>query len=183
MKGCYNRIVHSVASICFQCMGMPLAPLRSMFITLQQLKHFIQTAHGTSESSFHASTIHPIAIQGVGQGNGAGPQLWAAISTVVLNMLRNQGMGGYFESPISRRPLHIAGYAYVDDTDIITYSSGYNEQQVVAQMQQNINLWAGGLASTGGQLEPQKTYWYNINFKWNQGNWAYEHLWKQYQRS
>jgi hypothetical protein len=173
MKGCYDRIVHSVASICFQRLGMPLLSLRSMFATLQHMEHFIQTAHGLSDSSFQASAIHPTAIQGIGQGNGAGPQLWAAISTVVLNMLRSQGMGGYFEAPISRKTLHIVGYAYVDDTDIITYSSRLNNQQVIAQMQQNINLWAGGLAATGGQLEPEKTYWYNINFKWNQGRWAY----------
>jgi hypothetical protein len=51
MKGCYDRIAHSVASICFQCMGMPLAPLRSMFETLQ-LEQFIQTAHGISNHHF-----------------------------------------------------------------------------------------------------------------------------------
>jgi hypothetical protein len=101
MKGCYDRIVHSVASLCMQRLGMDINPLRSMFYTLQQLEQYIRTAHGMSQISFNASDVHPIAIQGIGQGNGAGPQIWAAILTVVLNMLRSLKAGAEFESPIS----------------------------------------------------------------------------------
>jgi hypothetical protein len=173
MKGCYDRIVHSVASICMQRMGVNAKTLRSMFFTLQHLEHYIRTAHGVSEQSFQAKNIHPIAIQGIGQGNGAGPQIWAAISTVVLDMLRQEGMGGVFETPITKKQLHIVGYAYVDDTDIITFTGKDDEKETIQKMQENIDLWSGGLAATGGQLEPRKTYWYNINFKWQQGKWRY----------
>jgi hypothetical protein len=109
MKGCYDRIVHSVASICMQRLGVNIKTLQSMFFTLQHLEHDICTAYGESEKSFQASEIHTTAIQGIGQGNGADPQIWAAIST-------------------------------------------------------------------GGQLEPSKTYWYNIDFRWQQGKWRFASL-------
>jgi hypothetical protein len=109
-----------------QRLGVNMNAIRSMFFTLQQLRHYIRTAYGISEKSFNAHDIHPIAIQGIGQGNGAGPQIWAAISSVVLDMLRAEGMGGVFKAPITKQKLHIVGYAYVDDTDIITFT-GHND--------------------------------------------------------
>jgi hypothetical protein len=172
MKRCYDRIVHSVASICMQRLGIDIQPLRSMFYTLQNLEHYIRTAHGISTQSFNAANIHPVAIQGIGQGNGAGPQIWAAISTVVLNMLRSQKAGAEFESPITRKTLQLAGYAYVDDTDIIAHLMD-GDDDTLTQMQRSLDLWAGGLAATGGQLEPAKTFWYHITFKWNEGMWRY----------
>jgi hypothetical protein len=172
MKGCYDRIVHSVASVCMQRLGMDINALRSMFYTLQQLDHCVRTAHGVSDLSFNASEVHPIAIQGIGQGNGAGPQIWAAISTVVLNMLRIQQAGAVFHAPISRRSTRLAGYAYVDDTDIIAHTHNGGEE-VLQHMQYSLDLWSGGLATTGGQLEPSKSFWYNIQFQWNNGMWRY----------
>jgi hypothetical protein len=131
MKGCYDRIVHSVASICMQRLGVNIRTLQSMFFTLQNLEHYIRTAFGVSEKSFQARDIHTTAIQGIGQGNGAGPQIWAAISSVVLDMLRQSGMGGVFESPITRQQLHIVGYAYVDDTDILTFTGTNSSKDTI----------------------------------------------------
>jgi hypothetical protein len=173
MKGCYDRIVHSVASVCMQRLGIDLRQLRCMFHTLQHLEHFIRTAQGVSHQSFNAAEVNSVAIQGIGQGNGAGPQIWAAISTVVLNMLRTHRAGAEFESPISGKLLQMSGYAYVDDTDIIAHSK-YGEDDAVDLMQRSLDLWAGGLAATGGQLEPEKTFWYNIRFQWSNGKWRYE---------
>jgi hypothetical protein len=62
-------------------------PIRMMLHTIQHLKHNVCTAFGKSDSCFEASKVHPVAIQGIGQGNGAG--LW------------KQQMGGHFLSPIT----------------------------------------------------------------------------------
>jgi hypothetical protein len=143
-----------------------------MFFTLQNLQHFIRSAYGVSTKSFLASEVHPVAIQGIGQGNGAGPQIWAAISTVILNLLRTQQAGAVFEAPITGESLRLARYAYVDDTDIIAHDKN-GKDNAVMELQRSINLWNGGVAATGGQLEPTKTYWYNMQFKWKDGNWSY----------
>jgi hypothetical protein len=173
MKGCYDRIVHAVAAICMKRLGMQNEPLRMMFYTLQQLRHFVRTAYGCSESFFDAQQVNSVAIQGIGQGNGAGPQIWAAISSAVLDMMRKQQCGGEFCAPVSGENLHLVGYAYVDDTDIITTVNHNDNKLLEEKIQRAIHLWEGSLTAIGGQLEPQKTYWYRINFKWNNGKWKY----------
>jgi hypothetical protein len=48
-----------------------------------------------------------------------------------------------------------------------------NTEQLISKMQTAINMWEGGLSAIGGQLEPMKTYWYLIDFKWKNGVWKY----------
>jgi hypothetical protein len=173
MKGCYDRIVHSVASICLQRFGMPVEPIKMMFHTLQSLKHYVRTACGMSSKFFNAKDIHPVAIQGIGQGNGAGPQVWAAISSVLLDVLRKKNLGAQFRTPISQTSIQLVGYAYVDDTDLIVTAEEDNHNSVIDRMQQCLDTWEQAIDTTGGQLEPSKTYWYLIHFIWRDGKWKY----------
>jgi hypothetical protein len=58
----------------------------ALFNTLQNLSHQIRTAYGDSDHSYGGSHwILPM--HGVGQGNGAGPAIWAVVSTSLLAML------------------------------------------------------------------------------------------------
>lgn len=66
-----------------------------------------------------------LLMHGVGQGNGAGPAIWAVVSTPLLNMLRNSGVGSFFKSPISGKDIRFVGYAFVDDTDLIRAARWY----------------------------------------------------------
>jgi hypothetical protein len=116
-KGCYNHIVHNVASLCMQRVRVPKEPIVSMFGTIQSLQHHVRTAFGDSKWYFSASN-NTTPIQGVGQGNGAGPQIWALISTPIFNMLRSMGLGTMMRSPISDQELSFAGFGFVDDTDL-----------------------------------------------------------------
>jgi hypothetical protein len=173
MKGCYDRIVHSVASLCMQRWGMPKPPIRMMLHTIQHLKHYVRTSYGKSDTYFEAQAVNPVAIQGIGQGNGAGPQIWAAISSLLLDILRKQQLGATFRTPISKKQIQLVGYAYVDDTDIVTTTDDDDYRLTAERMQQGINTWEGIIDATGGQLEPTKTYWYLIHFGWKQGKWRY----------
>jgi hypothetical protein len=97
-KSCYDRIVHSVASICMQRLGVPKQPIQMMFRTIEDLEHFVRTIYGDSEISFGGSGwIYPC--QGVGQGNGAGPPIWAFVSTPLFDKLRAEGHGASFQCP------------------------------------------------------------------------------------
>ena len=51
-KSCYDRIVHSVASLCMRRCGVQAAPVYSMFQCIQNMKHHIRTVHGTSTRWF-----------------------------------------------------------------------------------------------------------------------------------
>jgi hypothetical protein len=88
-----------------------------MFGTIQELRHHIRTAFGDSEKFFSANS-GSIPIQGVGQGNGAGPQIWALVSTPIFNMLRSMGLGLKMCSSLSRNELLLVRFGFVDDTDL-----------------------------------------------------------------
>jgi hypothetical protein len=36
-----------------------------------------------------------------------------------------------------------------------------------------VNKWHGLLSATGGDLAPEKSYWYLVELKWKQGKWMY----------
>ena len=45
---CYDRIAHPNASLVFQAMGVPVATIKSMLTTIQEMKFFLQTGYGDS---------------------------------------------------------------------------------------------------------------------------------------
>jgi hypothetical protein len=176
-KSCYDRIVHAVASLCMQRQGVPLPPIICMFVTLQNLEHHVRTVYGDSEQFYCGAKpdLWAVPAQGVGQGNGAGPQIWAVVSTPVLNMLREEGFGVFFKTAISGGNVHFVAYAFVDDTDLCTtlQDPKATGAQVARTMQETLNLWEGGIRATGGAIEPSKTYWYLMDYKWREGEWRY----------
>ena len=157
-----------------QRMGVHQAPIVCMFTTIQNLNHYIRTIYGDSSLSF-SGKLWTVPIQGVGQGNGAGPQIWAVVSTPVLNMLRAEGYGAFFKSSISGQELSFVGYAFVDDADLVTTAKDNDEnyQVVVEKAQGSLTAWDGGICATGGAIEPTKSHWYLITFKWQNGDWKY----------
>lgn len=117
-KSCYDLIVHTPASLSMQLQGVPRSAVVCLFNMLQNISHQIRMAYGDSEHSYGGS--HWILPKhGVGQGNGAGPAVWAVVSTPLLAMLRNSGVGTFFKSPISGKEIRFVGYAFVDDTHLI----------------------------------------------------------------
>jgi hypothetical protein len=144
-----------------------------MFETIQNLRHHVRSQHGDSDRFYQANQgSNPI--QGLGQGNGAGPMIWALISTPVLNMLRTHGFGIKITSCISGDYLHFVGYSFVDDTDLIEFPDKPTTAQQVAQtMQESIDAWEAGIRATGGAIVPEKSHWYLVTYRWQNGRWRY----------
>ena len=108
--------------------------------------------------------------QGILQGNGASPTTWVLISVPLLNMLRVKGHGAKFFSPLSKELTHIVGFAFVDDTDLLTFDMFDSEKSwdtLSDCMQEAINRWEGGLKTTGGAIVPSKSWVYPIDFKFD----------------
>jgi len=74
-KACYDWIVHAFAALALLRLGILISPILVMFGTIQLLHHFIHTAFGISDCYF-TGTASQTTLQGVGQGTGAGPQIW-----------------------------------------------------------------------------------------------------------
>jgi hypothetical protein len=186
-KSCYDRIIYSVASLCFQHQGVQEPPLVCMLSTLQNTKHTIRTAYGDSTQSYGGSMwttpMEGLAwgdkeegpMSGMGQGNGAAPASWAVISTPMLEIMKKRGHCTVFKALISGEELKIVGFAFVDDKDLLRASRPGERtfSEVAQEMQDGLDLWEGLLKATGGALVPEKSYWYLIDFKWNNGTWTY----------
>jgi hypothetical protein len=114
-------------------------------------------------------------MSGMGQGNGAAPTSWAVISTPMLEIMRKRGHCTHFKALISKDEIKIVGFAFVDDKDLLRASApGEKTYQEVGQdMQRGLDLWEGLLKATGGALVPEKSFWYLIDFEWNNGVWRY----------
>ena len=126
-KSCYERIALVIAFLAMARQGVAYTALYSAFDTLRQAVHHIQTGYGTSERHYGGKPYNAsnIPIQGIGQGNGAGPAIWAVISTVLVTLMLNDGFGSVFLSAISLTAPTFVGFLFVDDTDlIITTKSG-----------------------------------------------------------
>ena len=120
LKSCYDRIVHSFATLTMMRAGAAESACVSMFSTIQKLKHHVRTAFGDSEDSFGGEPWRDLEpLMGVGQGNGAGPAIWAVLSTIFFDTLRDNGFGAILKAPFSKNVIHLAGYGFVDDTDLI----------------------------------------------------------------
>jgi hypothetical protein len=154
--------------------GVPKAAVDCFFSTLQHATHQVRTGYGDSET-FYGGSNWTIPMHGIGQGNGAGPAIWAVLSTPIRNMLRKQGFGCEFAAPISNMMYKFVGYSFVDDTDLIQSNSSENSYtQVINSLQQALDIWEGGLKATCGAIVPEKTFWHMVDFHMSPGHWNYK---------
>ena len=116
-KSCYDKILHSEASMALQRLGLSEGPETYMFTTNQHFQYHIRTAFGDSET-FMTNTLHTL-FQRIGQCNGDFPTIWVEVSTPLLNILKNAKDDLFFESPLSLDKHHFLGFAFIDDTDLV----------------------------------------------------------------
>jgi hypothetical protein len=115
-------------------------------------------------------------MQGISQGNGTGPMMWAVVSTPVLNVMRTEGFGTFFKACISGESICSVGYSFVDDTDLsqTAKTPTDTEEEVASEMQRALDTWEGAIRATGGAIIPPKSFWYLIGFRWVEGRWFYK---------
>jgi hypothetical protein len=116
-KFCYDRILHSIASMAMRRMGVSPSTCHMMQGTLQDVRHYIRQSYGKSVSSY--GSIHIPPLQGVLQGNGAGPAIWLVVSILIINMIKAEGFGLKCCTPITKEEFHFVCYTFVDDTTLI----------------------------------------------------------------
>ena len=169
-KSCYDRIVHGAAGLAMQRCGVPTPFVEASLRPIQQLRHYIRTTYGDSVISFSASD-GDLPAHGIGQGNGAGPAIWAVVSTPIFNSMRQRGYGIFVRSPTS--DFFFVGYAFVDDTDLVANdpAPSASPQSVIARLQSSINFWEESLRASGGALVPSKCHWYLVDYSWSGRDW------------
>jgi len=171
-KSCYNHIVLLVAALCLCWLGTPQPSVFSMISSLHQMEHFIHTTFSDSKKS-GTCKLWGKPIAGIGQGNGAGPQIWAAVSSPLFELLKQQGFFANIIGAISLHSWKLSGFAFVDDMDLCITHPSNNIMQVASHMQGLVSTWEGLLHATGGALVPNKCFWYLIDFDLQHGKCLY----------
>ena len=172
-RSCYDRIVLLAAYCAMIKFGIPRTTAQSTIATLAKMAHYIRTAKGDSTRTYGGATWVRIP-HGIGQGNGAGPSIWACVSTPLFDALRQEGYGMEFISPITTLIMNITGFSFVDDADLIQNMGDMtSEEELFIAAQAQLILWEELLRTTGGAIEPSKSDWLYIRYKWKSSRWEY----------
>jgi len=92
-------------------------------------------------------------IAGIGQGNSAGPQIWAAVSLPMFDIMHSEGFYAHVISVISGQSQKLVGFAFVDDTDLCVHGPHITVQNVTSPC---------STQSTNGKVsfERQVAHWF-----------------------
>ena len=164
-----------VAYICLLHLGLPKAPLQAMIQAIQEMTHYVRTAFGNSDVSY-GSVPNESPMMGLLQGNGAAGTGWAAISTVLVEVMKSHGYGFKDWNAISQEAIDLVSFQFVDDTTLVhsLQSNRATGAQVMAQLQSILSTWEGTLRATGGALALEKSYWYLVDWEWKNKQWQYK---------
>ena len=144
-------------------LGIPINVAKSVITGLMDMVCRIRTAHGDSKRSYSAKDLNEF-LHGIGQGNGYGPAIWAAISSILFKILQDLGYGTNIIAPITKDLLNLVAISFVDDTDSITLGAP-NESwdELIHRAQKGLDMWECLIRTTGGAIEPAKSFWVGIN--------------------
>ncbi len=115
---CYNQINHIIMSLLLLAIVGSIGSVVAMLFPIQTMKFFQRTARGDS-TTFMGGRGKDNPLQGLCQGNGAGPACWLMLSSVLMHCYEKQGFGSCIIPPISGAIIDFLGEIYVDDTDLI----------------------------------------------------------------
>jgi len=86
--------------------------------TISKMKHHIRTSFGDSKTYYGGekwTEDRGKKPHGNGQGNGDGLERWTAISPPLLTILKEEGYGIRFSSPMEGEEIAMSAFGFVDD--------------------------------------------------------------------
>ena len=168
----YDLVFHSIASLSLQIVNVSKEPILCAFSTIQNMNFSVRTAFGYSKTAYGGDTwsvpLNPPP-QGLVQGDVTAPAIWDIVSTPLLKCLRKAGHGAAFKFFISGNATTLVEYYFVDDSKIIQVAPLPNTptEDTVKLAQEGLNIFAGEVRETEGQVSVQKNKWYLLEFSWD----------------
>jgi len=132
-----------------------------------------QDHYGDSHQSTSCNTWDTL-IAGIGQGNGAGPPIWAVVSSSMFDIMRQDGFYALLVGAISQHQHWIVGFAFVDDTNLCITHHSDDAEQVLQHMQQLVTHWEGLLWAMGRALVLEKCFWHLVDFECHNNKGQYK---------
>ena len=135
------------------------------------MKIGVRTGFGESKGFYGGNADKPFS--GFRQGNGASPSLWILTSIFLFKVMELMGLSSEQILAISGETIRFIGFAYVDDTDLVTFSNSVEESkdELIERLNISTKRWQECLDVTGGTLRPSKCYWYLLWYSWKNGKW------------
>ncbi len=94
LANCYDAVAHPIANIALQSFQICKVMVTMMLYVLKTMTWYLKTAFGQSKISSGGTALDPS--MGLGQGNGAAPPGFLAVSTLMINVYCNLGHGVTF---------------------------------------------------------------------------------------
>jgi len=89
-KSCYDCITLLAAALCLCRLGGSLPMVHSMITMIHEMEYHICMTFGDSKISASHTTWQALFAR-IGQGNRASPQIWAAVSSPILDIMHKEG--------------------------------------------------------------------------------------------
>ena len=140
LHSCYDRIVHTVASLSSQKYGIQPEPIKMLIYSIQHSTSNIRTGLGDSERTYSSDPDDPF--HGTGQGSGASPAARFVITIVLIEALLDTCIGTFITLAISLQLLRFPATLFVDDTDFLITGSTDNEDSasILLESQRSVLL-------------------------------------------
>ncbi len=88
---CYDRAAHPPTSIALQSWGIPASAIRILLTSMQTMQYMLKTGFGESPETYGRTSTSPNL--GLGQGSGASPPAFLALSSLIVNAYRRMVHG------------------------------------------------------------------------------------------
>jgi len=106
-------------------------------------------------------------------GNGTRPQIWAAVSSLLFELMKQDGFFVTMVGAFSLVSWSLVGFAFVNNTDLCITHPLNQATAVAKHMQGSVSNWEGLLWASGKALIPDKCFWYLLDFEYKHGHWNY----------
>jgi hypothetical protein len=114
---CFDRAVHPPTSIALQSWGILPPAIRVLLSSMQTMQYVLKTGFEESTDSYGGTTSSPNL--GLGQGSGASPPAFMALSSLINNAFCQMGHGARKQLSYVSCTFRLSAVMYVDDTDLL----------------------------------------------------------------
>ena len=160
-KGCFDRMIRTLAMLGCTAVGLPKNAAISHNLTHALMNHGIKTRHGCFQPY---TGTEDSKLEGTGQGSGASPAIWLLYCDSLLQAFQKFTRGILISRPFDNQTRTVPAIFYVDDgtpgvNDILS-ESPIALEELLSEGQQVAQSWERLLFASGGALELSKCFVY-----------------------
>jgi hypothetical protein len=162
---CYDQAAHIPTAIVLQAWGIPWSAIWVLLLSMQTMQYVLKTGFGKSANSFGETTKSPNS--GLGQGSGASPPAFMALSSLIVRVYHQIGNRARMRSSYTSQLFVLATVVYVNNTDLLHWPllAYTSPEDLIDFVQKKITDWGLLSQASGGILKPPKCLVYFLDYK------------------